>query len=420
MFALMGTIIDGYGEKKGKAVLIDGNRIVSIVNREKLREYGVDEVYGGEGYIVLPGLINAHTHVAMAKFRGLGESLPTERWLEKVIWPREREWKRKEVREWALLGLAEALANSSTTVNDHYFFEEEVAKAAQKIGVRAFIGHTIIDTPDFPLARPEDGIRFFKRWWGKDELVTPTLAPHATNTVSYELMVELGEIARDYGARIHMHVSQSRTEVREVKRRYGISPVELLQRANLLNSLFIGVHGVYMGRKEKEFYARSGATLVHCPTSNLMLEGRTVDAGSLRAIGVNLALGNDSPNPTGILDMFAEMKTALLAVKIASNGGIHGGEALKMATVGGARALGIEAGVIREGALADLVLLRANKPWFLPGEGANIVGSARGSDVSVAVVNGEIVYRNGLFTRLGKTLDEIWAEGKSFKTGQEI
>jgi 5-methylthioadenosine/S-adenosylhomocysteine deaminase len=420
MFALTGTIIDSSGEKKGKAVLIDGNRIARVVDQARLRDYDVNKVYGGEGYVILPGLINAHTHVAMAKFRGLGENLPTEEWLEKIIWPMEREWNRKELGRWVLLGLAEALANGSTTVNDHYFFAGEVAKAAQKIGIRAFIGQTVMDIQDFPLALPEDGIRFFKRWWGKDELVTPTLAPHATNTVSYELMVEIGEMAREYRAKIHMHVSQSLAEVRDVKERYGVLPVELLQRAGLLNPHFVGVHGIYMSEKEKELYARSGATLVHCPTSNLMLEGRTVDVGSLRTLGVNLALGNDSPNPTGILDMFAEMRTAVLAAKAFSNGEIKDKEALEMATLGGARALGLDAGMIKKGALADLVLLKTDKPWFLPKEGANVVGSARGSDVSVVVVNGEVVYRDGLFTRLGKTLEEIWAEGKSFKTGQEI
>ncbi len=420
MFALAGTVVDSRGAIQDHAVVVDGNVISAVLPVGELESLGVDEVYGGKGYLVMPGLINAHTHVAMAKFRGLGENLPTEQWLEEIIWPMEREWKPKEIRRWALLGMAEALANGSTTINDHYFFAEEIAEVARKLGIRAFIGQTVMDEVDFPLARPEEGFRFFKRWWRKDELVTPTLAPHATNTVSYELMVELGEAARDCGARVHMHVSQSQTEVKEVKKRYGVLPIELLQRAGLLNSLFIGVHGIYMSGKEKELYARSGATLVHCPTSNLMLEGRTADVGSLHTLGVNLALGNDSPNPTGILDMFAEMRAALLASGMTSNKRIHSREALNMATIGGARALGMEAGVLREGALADLVLLKADKPWFLPEEGANVVGSARGSDVSVVVVNGEVVYRDGLFTRLGKTLDEIWAEGKSFKTGQEI
>lgn len=414
VFALTGTVVDSRGVLQDHAVVVEGNTISAVLPLGELRSLGVDEVYGGRGYLVIPGLVNAHTHVAMARFRGLGEDLSTERWLNEVIWPMEREWKPEEIRRWALLGMAEALANGSTTINDHYFFADEIAKAAEELGIRAFIGQTVMDEVDFPLARPDDGFRFFKRWDGKDDLVKPVLAPHATDTVSLELMREIGEFAGERNALVHLHLAQSRAEVETVKRRYGLTPLEYLRRAGVLGERLIGVHGVYLSGDELAEYGGSGATLVHCPTSNVKLEGRTAELGPLLDAGGNVALGNDSPNPVGIMDMFLEMRSASLAKNL-SEGRAHAAgarEVFKWATLGGARALSMKARLIRQGYLADLVLLNARKPQFLPGEDpySHLVYSARGSDVEVVVVNGRVVYRDGLFVKLGKDIAGLWEE----------
>lgn len=202
MIALIGDVIDAERILQNHAVLVEENAISAVVPAEKVREFGPDEVYGGKGFFVIPGLINAHTHVAMAKFRGLGEDMPTEEWLEKIIWPMELEWTTSEIREWARIGIMEALMNGSTTINDHYFFADEIAREAEKMGIRAFIGQTVMDLVDFPHADPEEGFKFFRRWQEKSELVTPTLAPHATNTVSLELMREMAELSEETNARI--------------------------------------------------------------------------------------------------------------------------------------------------------------------------------------------------------------------------
>ncbi|NJE60200.1 amidohydrolase [Thermococcus sp. 21S7] len=414
MFALIGTAVDCESPRKNVAVVVEDGFIRDVVPRERIGEYAVDEVYGGDGYIVLPGLVNAHTHVAMSKFRGLGEDVPIERWLSDVIWPAELEWKPEDVRRWALLGMAEALANGSTTINDHYFFADEIAKAAREVGIRAFIGQTVMDTIDFPIAAPEEGFRFFKDWVGKDGLMTPTLAPHATNTVSLELMREIGEFARGRNALIHVHLSQSMGEVREVKRRYGLSPVEYLERAGVLGDNLIGVHGIYLSDSEVSLYAKSGATLVHCSLSMAKLEGRIAPIIELFERGTNIALGNDSPNPVGLMDTFTEMRFAAVLNKVwrRRTDVASAREVFRWATVGGARALGLRAGLIKPGYLADLVLINARKAQFLPGENpySHVVYSTRGSDVELVTVNGEVVYRNGLFTKLGKTMEELWAE----------
>ncbi len=417
MIALLGTVVDSAGIQRiqrDAAVLVEGERIEGVIPRDRLREYNADEVYGGEGYLILPGFVNTHTHVAMARFRGLGEDLPTEKWLSDVIWPAELEWKPKEIRRWALLGMAEALANGSTTINDHYFFAEEIAKAARQLGIRAFIGQTMMDEVDFPLAKPEEGFRFFKRWDGKSDLVRPTLAPHATNTVSLELMKEIGEFARGRNALIHVHLSQSMGEVETVKRRYSLTPVEYLQKAGVLNERLIGVHGIYLSGKEVELYSRSGATLVHCSLSMAKLEGRVAPIIELAKRGTNIALGNDSPNPVGLMDMFTEMRFSAVLNKVwrKRTNVATAKEVFYWATLGGVRALGLKAGLIKPGYLADLVLLNVRKPRFLPGENpySHVVYSARGSDVEMVMVNGEVVYRNGLFAGIKKTLEGLWTE----------
>ncbi|NJE01345.1 amidohydrolase family protein [Thermococcus sp. JdF3] len=414
MFALIGTAVDCGSARKNIAVMVENGFIRDVIPRERVGEYAVDEVYGGDGYIILPGLVNAHTHTAMSKFRGLGEDVPIEKWLSDVIWPAELEWRPEDVRRWALLGMAEALANGSTTINDHYFFADEIAKAAQEVGIRAFIGQTVMDTIDFTIAAPEEGFRFFKDWVGKDGLVTPTLAPHATNTVSLELMSEIGEFARGRNALIHVHLSQSMGEVREVKRRYGLSPVEYLERAGVLGDNLIGVHGIYLSDSEVSLYAKSGAALVHCSLSMAKLEGRIAPIIELFERGTNIALGNDSPNPVGLMDMFTEMRFAAVLNKVwrRRTDVASAREVFRWATVGGAKALGLRAGLIKPGYLADLVLINARKTQFLPGENphSHVVYSARGSDVELVMVNGEIVYRNGLFTKLGKRMEELWAE----------
>ncbi|ASJ09508.1 amidohydrolase [Thermococcus siculi] len=416
MFALTGTVIDSERVLKNAAVLVEGNSIREVIPAENVGEYNVDDVYGGEGYIILPGLINSHTHVAMAKFRGLGEDVPIERWLNEVIWPAELEWTPKEVRRWALLGMAEALANGSTTINDHYFFADEIAEVARELGIRAFIGQTVMDEVDFPIAAPEEGFHFFRRWDGKDELVKPTLAPHATNTVSLELMREIGELSRERNAPIHVHLSQSRGEVETVKRRYGLTPVEYLAEAGVLGERLIGVHGIYLDEEEVGLYGKSGATLVHCSLSMAKLEGRIAPVVELAKSGANIALGNDSPNPVGLMDMFTEMRFAAVLNKVwrKRTDVASAEEVFSWATVGGARALKLKAGLIKPGYLADLVLINARKPQFLPGENpySHVVYSTRGSDVELVIVNGEVVYRDGLFTRIGKTLEDLWREAE--------
>ncbi|MDK2854754.1 MAG: 5-methylthioadenosine/S-adenosylhomocysteine deaminase [Thermococcaceae archaeon] len=353
-------------------------------------------------YLLIPGLVNAHTHVAMNKFRGFGDDMPLDRWLKEVIWPMEKEWNEDEIYKWALIGIAEAIASGSTVINDHYFFAWKIAEAAEKLGVRAFIGQTMMDLVEMPIAEPELGFKFFKRW-KKGTLVEATLAPHATDTVSRDLLMEVKEIAEKENALVHMHVSQSKEEVLRVKRREKMLPVEYLKEMGMLGKNFIGVHGVYLSKDEVKIYAESEATLVHCPTSLAKLEGEIAPIIDLWKLGGRIALGNDCAVSNNSLDMILEMKFAAILNKVKRKDPTTptAKEVFYWATVGGAEALGLKAGLIKEGYLADLVLINTKKLHFLPRENvlSHIVYSAKGSDVEKVFVGGELIYDRGKFLK---------------------
>ena len=413
MNAIMGTLLDVRGAKKGRAVLLEGGRIYDVVPTGELKNWDVDEVFGGKDYLIIPGLINAHTHVAMTKFRGLGDDIPLDEWLNNVIWPMEKEWTGEEVYKWALIGIAEAVANGSTTINDHYFFAEEIAKAAQKLGVRAFIGQTMMDLVDMPIAEPEKGFKFFKKWSGKDELVTATLAPHATDTVSRELLEGVRDFSEQKNALVHIHVSQSREEVKRVKKREGLLPVEYLKEAGLLNERLIGVHGVYLTEREVGLYAKSGATLVHCPISLAKLEGSIAPIIRLWERGANIALGNDCAVSNNAMDMILEMKFAAILNKVKTENPTKATaeDVFYWATLGGAKALGLNTGLVEKGYMADLVLINTKKLHFLPEANylSHLVYASRGSDVEKVFVNGDLIYDRGYFPKAKMMVEDFYA-----------
>ncbi|HII66560.1 MAG TPA: amidohydrolase [Thermococcaceae archaeon] len=405
-------VLDVNGLKKDVAVLIEGDKIFNVISSKNIGEFDVDEVYGGKGYLLIPGLVNAHTHVAMNKFRGFGDDMPLDKWLNDVIWPMEKEWTEEEIYKWALIGIAEAIANGSTTINDHYFFAWQIAKAAKKLGVRAFIGQTMMNLVDMPIAEPELGFKFFEKWEDKDNLITATLAPHATDTVSKDLLIETKELAEETGALIHMHVSQSKEEVLRVKEREGLSPVEYLKTTGVLKTNFIGVHGVYLSKEEVKLYAKSNATLVHCPVSLAKLEGYVGPILDIWKLGGKIALGNDCAVSNNSMDMIQEMKFAAILNKVKNNNPVMptAKDVFYWATLGGAKALNLKAGLIESGYLADLVLINTKKLHFLPKENmlSHLVYSAKGSDVEKVFVGGELIYDNGRFLKtdeLRKTLD---------------
>ncbi len=374
---LRGTVVDSEKVLTDAEVITEDGVITHVGPWE-----GEEWDLGGEGFLILPGMVNSHTHAAMLKFSSLRNDLPTDRWLEDVIWPEERKWKPEDVGKWAEKGIRLMVSRGCTTINDHYFIADETAKAALRVGVRAFIGQTIMDLVDVGIGDPEDGFRFFERWRDKHELVTPTVAPHATDTVSSELLKEVADFARDEKAIVHIHLSQSMKEVRTVERRYGVTPVGLLEKTGILETRLVAAHGIYLTSGDIEKLSR--ASIVVCPTSNLSLEDRMAPLDKLRHVS-NIAVGTDFPSP---MDPFVEMKKLVKS-------GMNPREVLKAATAGGARALGIKAGLVREGYNADLIVVRFDQKPSGSSIYKAVTEMVTGEEVEATLVAGRVIYSCG-------------------------
>ncbi|MGK0673970.1 MAG: TRZ/ATZ family hydrolase [Halothiobacillaceae bacterium] len=316
-------------------------------------------------HALLPGLINAHTHVAMNLLRGVADDLPLMSWLSEHIWPIEGRFLAEEfVYTGARLAMAELIRSGVTCFNDMYFFPEATIRAAQDAGLRASIGLPVIDFPTPWGAGPDEylskGIRLYDEW--RD---TPTisfmLAPHAPYTVSDEPLGRIRLLADQLGLRVHMHVHETAFEVNEAERLTGERPLTRLDRLGLLNKQFLAVHMTQLTELEMALLAERGVHIAHCPESNLKLASGIAPIARLKHCGVNIAIGTDGAASNNDLDLLGETRTATLLAKGFSGdaAAVPAAEALYMATLGGARALGLEEriGSLEPGKAADLIAI---------------------------------------------------------------
>ena len=381
--------------KKDVDIYIEDGRIVEFKAQE------ADTVVEARNRVVMPGFVNLHTHISMTFLRGIAEDKELQAWLSEDIWPREAKLNHKIVYYAALIGIAEALRSGTTSFVDMYFFEKEVAKAAEKLGIRAWVGHGMIDLGDEEKREKEiketiDLIKFVRKM-GSD-LVNPTIAPHSPYTCSRDLLEVCVDMAVRNGIPLQIHLSETRRELEEVKKKTGKTPLLYLNSIGFSRANVIAAHGVWLTPREIVAASKQEITIAHCPVSNLKLGSGIAPVIKYLERGVKVGLGTDGPASNNNLDMFEEIKTAALLQKL-KDVKFSGIEALKMATEYGARALGMK-GEIKEGAEADLIVLNIEKPHFMPVLNRkqvlnNVIYSARGSDVEYTIVNGEVVMRNG-------------------------
>lgn len=379
-----------------RSIYIEDSRIVEFSKNE------ADVVIEGDGMVVVPGLINAHTHIPMTFLRGIAEDKPLAKWLEEDIWPRERKINAKLVYNAALLGIAEALRYGTVGFVDMYFYEEEIAKAASEMGIRAWVGYGLIDLGNAEKREEEIKkavklIKAVKRL--KDPRIRGIVTPHAPYTCSPELLIEAHEIAVENSTIYHIHISETREEVEKVRRKYGKTPLKYLDSLGVVDGYFVGAHGVWLTPGERVILARRGGSVVHCPSSNLKLGSGIAPVKKYIGSGINIALGTDGPASNNDLDMWEEMRLMAFLQKLKDTS-FPGIEALKAATANGARALRFDGGIIREGAPADLVLVDLNSLSFQPvlsrqQVANNLVYACSGRDVKYVIVNGELKVKNG-------------------------
>ncbi len=364
---------------KNHAVAIHNGRIVALLPASEARlRFKADEYIILNEHILIPGLINLHTHAAMTLLRGIADDLPLMEWLQKHIWPAESEHiSAKFVYDGTRLACAEMLKGGITCFNDMYFYPEAAAAAAAEFGMRAMIGITAIEFPT-PYASDADdyldkGLAT-REMWLDNPLIGFCLAPHAPYTVSDNTFDRVLTLSAQLNLPIHCHIHETRHEIKESEQQYQRAPIERLKRLGLLGPGFIGVHGVHLTESELALIAATGSSIAHCPTSNLKLASGFAPVARMQQLGINVGLGTDGAASNNRLDLFGEMRLAALIAKGSTGdaGALPARQVLRMATLNGAIALGLadEIGSITPGKAADLCAVSLGnletKPCFDP------------------------------------------------------
>lgn len=347
----------------GHAVAIHGGTILEILPGEQARaKYQANSVHELPHHALIPGLINAHTHASMSLMRGLADDLPLMSWLNEHIWPVEGRWVSEEfIADGTRLAVAEMLRGGTTCFNDMYFFPEVTGKACAAAGMRAVVGLIIIDFPSAWASGPDEYIRRgleVHDQFRNHSLISTAFAPHAPYTVSDQPFERIRVLADELEIPIHMHVHESKDEINQGISRYGNRPIERLRQLGLISPALTAVHMTQLEPQEIDLFAESGASVVHCPESNLKLASGFCPVERLHRAGINVAIGTDGAASNNDLDMFSEMRsTALLAKGVAEDASaIPAHTALRMATLNGAIALGISdrTGSLEPGKAADI------------------------------------------------------------------
>ncbi|MGW8222962.1 MAG: amidohydrolase family protein [Syntrophobacteria bacterium] len=355
------------------------------------------------GGLVMPGLINAHTHAAMTCFRGLADDLPLSVWLNEHIFPAEKKISGELVYQGTLLACAEMILGGTTTFCDMYLFEDQVARAAHEAGIRALVGEVLYDFPSPNYGPPEQGLAFTKdliRAWKNDPLVSVAVEPHAVYTCSPDLLRACNEVAEEYQVPMIIHLSESEDEVAQVQERYSTSPVMHLEKLGLLTPHLIADHCVVLDEEEMDLLAERGVRVVHNPESNMKLASGVAPAVELLDRGVMMGLGTDGCASNNNLDMFGEMDTAAKIHKVHRlDPTVMGARTVAhLAVRGGSKVLGLEnqVGCLAPGKKADIIGLDLDRPHLTPLYNiySHLVYAASAADVTLNVINGRVVMRN--------------------------
>ena len=409
-----GTVVTMDGARRvidDGSVAVKGGRIVAVGPRAEVeRKYAsARERVDARGKVVIPGLINGHTHVPMTLFRGLADDLDLNEWLTRYIFPAEAKNVSEEfVRVGTRLGLAEMIRGGTTTYCDMYYFEDAIADETAKAGVRGVLGETVID---FPVADNKTWAeamayteKFLAKWKGH-ALITPAVAPHAPYTVSEEHLKEVRALSDKHGSPIVTHVSETRKEVEDVTKAKGASPVDYLARIGFLNDRVVAAHVVHPGAGEIAVLKRFGVGVVHNPQSNMKLASGIMPVPQMLADDLNLGLGTDGAASNNDLNMWEEIDTTAKLHKVFTMDPkvVTAQQAFEMATIRGARALHMEReiGSIEEGKRADLVVVDLDDLNQTPlyNVYSHLVYATKADDVRTVIVEGRVIMRDrGLLT----------------------
>lgn len=392
------------------SVTVEGNRITEIGPRRE-----ADVTIDGRGRALLPGLVNTHTHAAMTLFRGYADDMRLQEWLSQKILPMEAKLTPEDIYWGTKLACLEMIKTGTTCFNDMYFHMDRAAKAVQEMGIRGFMGVAFVDLLDpaqgeARLRDVEDAAKAIAAM-GSDRVV-PTVAPHAIYTVSGDTLKAAKDLADAHGWRYHIHVSETRQEVDDARADHGKTPVQLLDSWGVLGPTVVAAHCVWLDEREIRTFAQRSVKVAHCPVSNMKLSvGRAMPLDAMGNAGVTVSLGTDGAASNNSLDMFQTMKTAALLHKFATGdpSSAAARTVFDLATVGGAQSLGLDAGEIAVGKLADLVLIDLRRPELTPTHDlvSSAVYAATGDCVDTVICDGRVVMENRRVTGEREILERV-------------
>ncbi len=408
--------------ENGMIGIKDGRIARVAAKSDEMEDWTATETIDAGGGLILPGLVNAHTHLPMSLFRGLADDLPLNEWLNRHIFPAEQAHVEPEtVRIGALLSCAELLLTGTTTCCDGYFHESEVVGAVMTAGIRAVLGQGVIDFPAPGVPDPDQNIAiaeaFAAEWKDRSPLITPSIFCHSPYTCSQKTLIQAKKAADRQGVRFQIHVAETRNEVDMIDAAKGRSPVRYLDRLGVLDPQTIAVHAVWVDEADIAILSDRGVRVIHNPESNMKLASGIAPVPAMLKAGITVGLGTDGCASNNNLDMFAEMDSAAKLHKAALKDPtvMDADTVLKMATIYGARAIGLEdrIGSIEAGKAADIIIIDTARPHLTPlyHPTSHLVYAVRGADVDTVLVAGEVRVRNGRLA--GLDLDDLLQKAKA-------
>ena len=413
---LGGTLLcldDAMTQIEDGALAIQGDTLLAVGTAAELgARFTSPHVIDGRGCLIMPGLINSHTHAAMTCFRGLADDLPLMDWLNHYIFPAEARNVDPELAYWgSLLACAEMIRSGTTCFCDMYIFEEETARAAREAGMRCLLGEVLYDFPSPSYPTPEAGLAYSRRLlerYADDPLVRIAVEPHALYTCSEPLLVQARDLAREFAAPLALHLLENQAEKAQIQAKVGQGAVHYLQRLGCLDERLIAFHCVAFEDEDIRLFADQGCKVVYNPESNMKLASGFAPVSRMLAAGIPVGLGTDGCASNNDLDLFQEMDTAAKLEKVRHLDPtlLPAPAVVAMATREGARVLGLEGvtGSLRPGLKADVILIDCQRPHLTPlyHPYSHLVYAVTGADVKTVLINGRLVMRD----RQLLTLDE--------------
>ncbi len=395
------------------SLVVDQGKILALGNDGEISKRYIGRTkIDASHMLVMPGLVNGHTHAAMTCFRGMADDLTLMDWLNHYIFPAEARNVNPDLAyHGSLLACTEMIKSGTTAFCDMYIFEDEAAKAAKDAGMRCLLGEVLFDFPSPNFKTPDEGLAYTEmllKKWADDPLVRIIVEPHALYTCSSDLLKKSKTLADRYGAPIGTHFLENRAEVAQLQDKIGKKATAFLKELGLLDERFIAFHAVCMDEEDMKIFADCGCKVVHNPESNMKLASGIAPVQDMMNRGIAVGLGTDGCASNNNLDMFQEMDTAAKLGKVANLDptAMPAREVVRMATIGSAKALGIDhiTGSLEAGKSADIVMIDLNKPHLTPlyHPYSHVVYTVGGADVDTVMINGKIVMAGRKLTTINE------------------